>query len=155
MGRMETQIDRLKESVKKMDMEADEMRLKSQNDQEKNRKVLNQFRDLKEDYMSLQGKEADITEKNHHLNKKLEIAEAENVVMKKEMELAMKRIDDFHLAIISEIDSDTDTINYSEASEEDIEVFLDNHRRAMGRQRERESVIRESIAKEISEAAEE
>ena len=81
--RMETQIDRLKESVKKTDKEADEMRLKSQNDQEKNRKVLNQFRDLKEDYMSLQGKEADITENNHHLNKKLEIAEAENVVMKK------------------------------------------------------------------------
>ena len=151
---METQKDRLKESVKKMDKEADEMRLKSQNDQERNRKVLNQFRDLKEDYMSLQGKETDITENNHHLNKKLEIAEAENVVMKQEMELAMKRIDDFHLAISSEIDSDTDTVNYSEASEEDIEVFLDNHRRAMTMQRERESVIRESIAKEISDAAE-
>ena len=67
----------------------------------------------------------------------------------------MKRIDDFHLAISSEIDSDTDTVNYSEASEEDIEVFLDSHRRAMSVQRERESVIRESIAKEISEAAEE
>ena len=152
--RMGTQIDRLKESVKKMDKEADEMRFKSQSDQEKNRKILNQFRDLKEDYMSLQGKEADITEKNHHLNKKLEIAEAESIVMKKELEMALKRIDDFHIAISSEIDSDTDTINYSEASEEDIEVFLDNHRRAMSMQREREGVIRESIAKEISDVVE-
>ena len=153
--RMETQIDRLKESVKRMDKEADEMRFKSQSDQEKNRKILNQFRDLKEDYMSLQGKEADVSEKNNHLNKKIEIAEAENIVMKKELELALKRIDDFHIAINSEIDSDTDTVNYSEASEEDIEVFLDNHRRAMSMQRERESVIRESIAKEISDVVEE
>ena len=153
--RMETQIDRLKESVKRMDKEADEMRFKSQSDQEKNRKILNQFRDLKEDYMSLQGKEADVSEKNNHLNKKIEIAEAENIVMKKELELALKRIDDFHIAINSEIDSDTDTVDYSEASEEDIEVFLDNHRRAMSMQRERESVIRESIAKEISDVVEE
>ena len=153
--RMETQIDRLKESVKRMDKEADEMRFKSQSDQEKNRKILNQFRDLKEDYMSLQGKESDVSEKNNHLNKKIEIAEAENIVMKNELELALKRIDDFHIAINSEIDSDTDTVNYSEASEEDIEVFLDNHRRAMSMQRERESVIRESIAKEISDVVEE
>ena len=74
--------------------------------------------------------------------------------MKKELEMALKRIDDFHIAISSEIDSDTDTINYSEASEEDIEVFLDNHRRAMSMQREREGVIRESIAKEISDVVE-
>ena len=153
--RMETQIDRLKESVKRMDKEADEMRFKSQSDHEKNRKILNQFRDLKEDYLSLQGKEADVSENNNHLNKKIEIAEAENIVMKKELELALKRIDDFHIAINSEIDSDTDTVDYSEASEEDIEVFLDNHRRAMSMQRERESVIRESIAKEISDVVEE
>ena len=153
--RMETQIDRLKESVKRMDKEADEMRFKSQSDQEKNRKILNQFRDLKEDYLSLQGKEADVSEKNNHLNKKIEIAEAENIVMERELELALKRIDDFHIAINSEIDSDTDTVDYSEASEEDIEVFLDNHRRAMSMQRERESVIRESIAKEISDVVKE
>lgn len=81
--RMETQIERLRQSIKKMDKESDEMRYKAQGEQEKNRKLINQLRDLKEDYMSLQGKEADITERNIHLGKRLEIAEAENIVMKK------------------------------------------------------------------------
>jgi len=153
--RMETQIERLRQSIKKMDKESDEMRYKAQGEQEKNRKLLNQLRDLKEDYMSLQGKEADITERNIHLGKRLEIAEAENIVMKKELELALQRIDEFHQAIssCSEVDSDTDTMTYSDALDEDVEMFLVNHRRAMSVQRERESIIRDSIARELDDAA--
>lgn len=45
------------------------MRFHRQAEQEKQRRMVNQFRDLKEDYMSLQGKEADVSEKRAVLEK--------------------------------------------------------------------------------------
>ena len=49
--------------------EGDEVRYHRQAEQEKQRRLVNQFRDLKEDYMSLQGKEADVSEKRAVLEK--------------------------------------------------------------------------------------
>ena len=112
--RLEHQADRLKDNVKKLEKEAELEKFKFQTDQEKYKKLLNQFRDLKEDYLSLQGKESDVSEKNSNLTKKIEISEAENIILKKDLELAMRRIEDFHTAISSEIDSDSDTITFSE-----------------------------------------
>ena len=49
--------------------ESEEARYQRQGEQEKQRRLLNQLRDLKEDYLSLQGKEADVTEKRNVLEK--------------------------------------------------------------------------------------
>ena len=49
--------------------ESEEVRYQRQGEQEKQRRLLNQLRDLKEDYLSLQGKEADVTEKRNVLEK--------------------------------------------------------------------------------------
>ena len=133
--RLEHQADRLRDNVTKLEKEADLEKFKYQADQEKHKKLLNQFRDLKEDYLSLQGKESDMTEKNSNLHKKIEIAESENIILKKDLELAMKRIEDFHTAISSEIDSDSDTITCS-----DDDIFVS-----------RQSLISGSIAQEIME----
>merc|ERR1712106_1203114 len=122
---------------------------------EKHRKMLNQFRDLKEDYLSLQGKEMDVSEKKNVLEKKLEISESEIVVLKSELDMAFRRIEDFQVAINSEIDgSDCGTVITSSGSEEDLDSFLENHRRAISREKEREGKIRESIARELSESSE-
>ena len=137
--RLENQVERLKETAKKTEREQEIERFKYQAESEKHRKLVNQFRDLKEDYLSLQGKESDTAEKNSHLNKKIEIVESENIILKKDLELALKRIEDFHTAITSEIDSDSDTITFSD------EEFLETLSQS------RQSSIRDSIAQEISE----
>ena len=134
--RLEHQAERMKDNVQKLEEEAELLQFKYQTDQEKYKKQLNQFRDLKEDYLSLQGKECDTSEKCSKLQKKLDIAEAENIIIKKDLELAMRRIEDFHMAINSEIDSDSDTITYS-----DDEMFLSNS-----------SLKSESIDKELKES---
>ena len=119
--RLEHQAERMKDTVHKLEEQAELLQFKYQTDQEKFKKQLNQFRDLKEDYLSLKGKECDTSEKCGKLQKKLDIAEAENIIIKKDLELAMRRIEDFHVAINSELDSDSDTITYS-----DDEMFLSN-----------------------------
>ena len=133
--RLEHQTERMKENVHKLEEEAELLQFRYQTDQEKYKKQLNQYRDLKEDYLSLQGKECDTSEKCRKLQKKLDIAEAENIIIKKDLELAMRRIEDFHIAINSEIDSDSDTVTYS-----DDEMFLSNS-----------SYKSESIDKELKE----
>ena len=137
--RLENQLERLRETAKKTERDGELERFKYQADLEKHRKLLHQFRDLKEDYLSLQGKETDTADKNHHLNNKIEIIESENIILKKDLELALKRIDDFHSAITSEIDSDSDTITFSD------EEFLETLSQS------RQSSIRDSIAQEISD----
>ena len=49
--------------------ESEEVRYQRQGEQEKQRRLLNQLRDLREDYLSLQGKEADVSEKRNVLEK--------------------------------------------------------------------------------------
>ena len=137
--RLENQVERLKETAKKTEREHELETLKYQADTEKHRKLKNLFRDLKEDYLSLQGKESDTTDKNSYLNKKIEILESENIILKKDLELALKRIDDFHTAITSEIDSDSDTISVSD--EEFMETLSQSGH----------STIRDSITQEISD----
>merc|ERR1712059_126493 len=153
--RLANQVSRLKEEKDRLEGDGDQLRSKAQTEQEKQRKVLNQFRDLKEDYISLQGKEMDVSEKKNILEKKLEIAESENVVVRTELDMALRRIEDFQVAINSELDiSDCGTVIMSSdgsGSEEDLDSFLENHRKAISWQKEREGKIRESIARELSE----
>ena len=85
--RLEGQVARLKETRDKMEkvfsqlvslpyiviicpiQESEEVRYQRQGEQEKQRRLLNQLRDLREDYLSLQGKEADVSEKRNVLEK--------------------------------------------------------------------------------------
>ena len=81
--RLESQVARLKDAKERMEkvtmshsglsplsvQESEELRFHRQAEQEKHRRLLNQCRDLKEDYLSLQGKEADVSEKKTVLEK--------------------------------------------------------------------------------------
>ena len=78
-SRLETQISRLKEALEKMSQEADQLRVKEQSSQEGQRKIARQLRDLKEDFINLQTKETEITQKKTDLEKQLEVSEAETV----------------------------------------------------------------------------
>lgn len=149
-GRMETQINRLKEAIEKLNHDCEGLRVKETVAQDQARKLQRQLRDLKEDYASITQKEIEVNSKKNEFEKLLELAEAETVTSKNDLKLALKRIEDLQTAINGELDSESDlnSDGDSDTSEEGMENFLEHHRRACSVQRERESVARESVARE-------
>jgi len=77
------------------------------------RKLQRQLRDLREDYATAQQKETEVNSKKNELEKQLELAEAETVLAKNDLKLAMKRIEDLQTAINVELDSESDSLNRS------------------------------------------
>ena len=75
------------------------------------RKLQRQLRDLREDYATAQQKETESNSKKNELEKQLELAEAETVMAKNDLKLAMKRIEDLQTAINVELDSESDSLN--------------------------------------------
>ena len=75
------------------------------------RKLQRQLRDLREDYATAQQKETEVNAKKNELEKQLELAEAETVLAKNDLKLAMKRIEDLQTAINVELDSESDSLN--------------------------------------------
>ena len=72
-GRMETQINRLKEAIEKLNSECDLLRSKELSSQELARKLQRQLRDLKEEHANAQQRETDSHSKKHELEKQLVI----------------------------------------------------------------------------------
>ena len=56
-------------------------------------------------------KETEVNAKKNELEKQLELAEAETVLAKNDLKLAMKRIEDLQTAINVELDSESDSLN--------------------------------------------
>ena len=75
-GRMETQINRLKEAIEKLNSECDLLRSKELSSQELARKLQRQLRDLKEEHANAQQRETDSHSKKHELEKQLVNAQA-------------------------------------------------------------------------------
>jgi len=151
-GRMDTQINRLKEAIEKLNHETDSLRHKEAAAQDSSRKLQRQLRELKEDYANLQQKETETNAKKSEYEKLHELAEAETITARNDLKLALKRIEDLQTAINGELDSELSDLNSdgdSDSSEEGMENFLEHHRRAVSVQRERESVSRDSMAREV------
>lgn len=140
--RMDTQIMRQKELIEKINREMDDLRLREGSSQEEVKKVSRQLRDLREDLASVQSRELELSHKKSDLEKQLELAEAETLTVKNELKIALRRIDDLQAAIGGEMDSDFVSDQESDSSDEDMSSFIDNHRRSMSIQRERESILR-------------
>ena len=70
-GRMETQINRLKEGIEKLNSECDQLRAKELSSQELARKLQRQLRDLKEEHANAQQRETDSHSKKNELEKQL------------------------------------------------------------------------------------
>merc|ERR1712227_921594 len=90
--------------------------------------------------------------KKNEFEKLLELAEAETVTARNDLKLALKRIEDLQTAINGELDSELSDLNSdgdSDSSEEGMENFLEHHRRAVSVQRERESVAREVLQRDV------
>lgn len=148
-NRLETQISRGKEIAEKFQREVDDLKIKDAATVDEMKKQARQIRDLKEELSTLQVKEAEVSHKKADLDKQLEMAETETATVRNELKVANKRIEDLQAAISGEIDSDNNSDQDSDSSDEEVATFLDHHRRAMSVQRERESMQRDSVMREL------
>merc|ERR1712088_820281 len=141
----------------KLNHDCEGLRVKEAGAQDQARKLQRQLRDLKEDYAAITQKEIEVNSKKNEFEKLLELAEAETVTAKNDLKLALKRIEDLQTAINGELDSESDlnSDGDSDSSEEGMENFLEHHRRACSVQRERASVARESVARQLETMPEE
>ena len=146
--RIESQIEKMNERLSESEKEQASAQKSVNIQEEVNRKLNIQMKDLKEDIVTLQIREMDIMEKKNILEKKLEIAEAETITVRSHLELANRRIEDLQIALNCDTESESSSIPYSDSYQDDLDVFLMNHRRRMAEQKEEERRIRESLLKE-------
>ncbi len=78
---MESQINRLKEGIEKINNECDLLRSKELVTQDISKKLQRQLRELREDYSTVQQKETEANAKKNELEKQLELAEAETLLV--------------------------------------------------------------------------
>merc|ERR1712059_48576 len=84
---------------------------------------------MREDYSTLQGREAEWTQKRQDLEKQLELAEAETLAVRSDLKLASRRVEDLQAAIQGDMDSETDNnitssdLEPGDSDEEDEDVF--------------------------------
>jgi len=149
-NRLESQIQRGKEIGEKFQKEVDELKMKESSTLDELKKHTRAMRDVKEDLSNIQSKEQEASHKKSELEKQLQLAETETETVKNELKLANKRIEDLQAAISGEIDSDNDSDQDCDSSDEEMATFLDHHRRAMSVQRDRQSVARDSMIRELS-----
>ena len=144
----ESLSERLKEKISQSETEAVIGRKHLSVQEDFNKKLNIQIKDLKEDIVTLQIREMDVNEKKNILEKKLEIAEAETITVRSHLELANRRIEDLQLALNCDTESESSSLPYSDHSQDDLDLFLMNHRKRMAEQKEEERKIRESLLRE-------
>merc|ERR1711892_1428689 len=130
-GRMENHISRQTDVIECLTKDMEDIALREKNAQEEQKKLARNIREMREEMSTLQGKEAELSHKKSDLEKQLKVAE--------------KRIIDLQAAIHGAIDSDKE-----DSDDEGMEDFLEHHRRAMSVQRERSSMARDSMIRELS-----
>ena len=143
--RNETMIERLKQKLERSEAEFESMSQERKAKENMNIKLISQLKAIQEDYISLQVKEMGISESKNAVEKRLEISEAETMTAKSQLELANRRIEYLHSNLNCETDSDCSSLPFSDGSEDDLDIFLHNHRQRMAEQKEEENRIRESI----------
>ena len=150
--RHETIIERLKQHLERLENENEKIIKTIKAKEEIQQNAYAQFKYMKEDYISLQVKEMDISEKKSILEKHLEISESETNAVKKQLQLANQRVDDLHSILNSDTDSECSSLAFSDGEEDELDIFLHNHRRKMAEQKDEETRIRKSIYVEQTES---
>ena len=91
-------------------------------------------------------------EKKNIIEKKLEISEVEVLTRQSQLQLANERIEHLHSILTSDSESGSDccSLPVSDGAEDDLQIFLQNHRKRMAEQKEEENIIRENIKESMN-----
>ena len=146
-GRQRSEIinERLKTKLENSESDTTVMKQANIAKEEVNRKLERQLKELKEEFITMQIQEMDMSEKKTILEKKVEIHDAEMEMLKSKLELAHQRIEGLHANLLSDSDSECSILPCVEEPEDDFDVFLQNHRKRMKEQKEEETRIRENL----------
>ena len=142
-------IERLKKQLEVSECNAEVLKQEKSSKVVINRKLERQLKDLKENNISLKIKEMDMSDKKNILEKKLEVSEAETLTVQSQLQLANQRIEHLHSILTSDSDSDCCSLPVSDGAEDDLQIFLQNHRKRMAEQKEEENRIRENMKESV------
>uniref|UniRef100_A0A3P8VV17 Myosin XVIIIAa n=1 Tax=Cynoglossus semilaevis TaxID=244447 RepID=A0A3P8VV17_CYNSE len=122
--RLEGLVSRHKDNLEKMMEERDQHIVAGNRENEQNKRMQRQIRDLKEEMAELSKKEGEASRKKHELEMDIESLEAANQSLQEDLKLAFKRIGDLQAAIEDEMESDDndDLINSGNDTETDSEL---------------------------------
>ena len=99
----------MKEALEKSNQELDAIRCKEQLSQESSKRLQRQLRDAREEITSSEQRDADTAQQVREQQQRIELLESENATLVKDLSLALRRIDDLHLAMQGEMEtSDSD-----------------------------------------------
>ena len=101
----QTQIARLKEMLEKTNGELDALRSREQLSQESSKRMLRQLRDAREEIATSEQRDADTSQQVREMQQRIELLESENATLVKDLSLALRRIEDLHLAMQGDMDS--------------------------------------------------
>ena len=131
--RSETIIERLKKQLEVSECDAEALKQENSSKVVINRKLERLLKDLKEDNIFLKIKEMDMFEKKNIIEKKLEISEVEMLTLQSQLQLANERIEHLHSILTS--DSDCCSLTVSDGAKDDVQIFLQNHRKWRSRKK--------------------
>jgi len=132
-SRLEVQIGRHKDVIDKLTKENEALRSREKSNNDEMKKVNKSYRELREELSTYQGRDADIGQKKIDMEKMLEVAEAETLLAKNELKVALRRIEDLQSAIQGDMDtSAADSDIDSDGDDGETEVWLEQARRRMG-----------------------
>ena len=150
--RLENQVEKMKDKLEDAEKSQEMTKTNIANQEDLNRRLSVQIKDLKEDIVTLQIREMDSNEKRNISEKKLEIAEAEIISVRSQLELANRRVEDLQLALNCDTESENSSLPFSDGYQDDLDMFLINHRRRMAEQKEEERKIRENLLNKDNKA---
>lgn len=97
--RLETQVNRLKEHLDKVQSEVSQSKLKELTAQEQLKKSQKNLKELREELHAITNKEQDSNAKKKEMEKKIEMTEQETTSVKNDLRLALQRIADLQQAM--------------------------------------------------------
>lgn len=97
--RLETQVNRLKEHLDKVQSEVSQSKLKELTAQEQLKKSQKNLKELREELHTISIKEQDSIAKKKEMEKKIEMTEQETSSVKNDLRLALQRIADLQQAM--------------------------------------------------------
>ena len=101
----QTQVARLKEMVEKSNQELDTLRSREQLSQETSKRMQRQLRDAREEITNSEQRDADTSQQVREMQQRIELLESENATLVKDLSLALRRIEDLHVAMQGDMDS--------------------------------------------------
>ncbi|XP_071790068.1 unconventional myosin-XVIIIa-like isoform X4 [Asterias amurensis] len=127
--KFENQVEKLKETIDKLNLEHDSKGIRDTKMQDNVRRLQRELRELREEQTDLQRKETDTTKKKFELESTIEGLEESNEKLQSDLKLAFKRISDLQHALQNDDDDSDSDLGSDSDSDVDIPSYDPRYKR--------------------------